>query len=211
MKRFSPVAGATLFLVAFPLAGALGQAGISGSSHDFTSATGPSTTYQFAGSLCETCHVPHSPASGSSGPLWNHAVTTATFTLYSSSTLNATTGQPAGVSKLCLSCHDGTVAVDSYGGATGTLNIPSGDDHYIGTDLSNDHPVSFTYNAALATADGGLQTPSGTPATVGSSNLPLFSDQLECATCHNPHGAGASLTKFLRHEVVTICTQCHNK
>lgn len=206
MKKRSAVAYSTLLLVAWPLASVWGQ-GVSGSRHDFTAGTGPNATYQFAASLCETCHVPHGGATGLAAPLWNHAVTAQSFTLYSSSTLNATMGQPDGVSRLCLSCHDGTVAVDSYGGTTGTRLIPSTSERYIGTDLSNDHPVSFTYDAALATADGGLQSPSG--GTVGSSNLPLYSDKLQCGTCHNPHGTVNA--DFLRHAATTICTQCHIK
>ncbi len=72
---------------------------ITGSAHDF-SAEGYGSTQ-----ICIFCHAPHNNAGGT--PLWNHAPTAATFTLYSSSTLNSTQAQPAGVSKLCLSCHDG--------------------------------------------------------------------------------------------------------
>ncbi len=209
MKKHLPVICSALLFLALPLGAALGQAGIQGSSHDFTGTGADTVNYKFAASLCETCHVPHNPASGSSGPLWNHAVTAATYTLYTSATLNATMAQPGGVSKLCLSCHDGTVAVNSYGGVTGTKLIPNTDPHYIGVDLSNDHPVSFTYDAALATLDGGLVTPSG--GKVGTGNLPLYTNKLECATCHNPHGAGVSMVKFLRYDAATICTQCHTK
>ena len=67
-------------------------------------------------------------------PLWNHKVTTATYTLYSSPTLKATLSQPTHYgSKLCLSCHDGTVALDSFGGNTGTTFIDSSNS--VGTDL----------------------------------------------------------------------------
>lgn len=207
MKKHIAAGYATCLLLTWPFGVALGQATLQGSSHDFTATGADTVNYKFAASLCETCHVPHSPASASSGVLWNHAVTTATYALYSSSTLDATVGQPAGVSKLCLSCHDGTVAVNSYGGTTGTKYISGADS--LGIDLSNDHPVSFTYDAALATADGELATPAG--GTVGAANLPLYANQLECGTCHDPHGASASYTKFLRYPAATICTQCHTK
>lgn len=206
MKKYLSIGHSALVLVVVPFALARGQ-GVSGSMHDFTAATGPNTTYQFAGSLCETCHTPHGGATGLAAPLWNHEVTAATFTTYSSSTLNATVGQPAGVSRLCLSCHDGTVAVDSYGGVTGTTAIPNTDPHYLGTDLSNDHPVSFTYDAALVTADGGLVSPLS--ATQATAELPLYTGQLQCGTCHNPHGTANA--DFLRHAAVTLCTQCHTK
>lgn len=206
MQRQSRIGYSMLLLIASPLALARGQ-GVSGSAHDFTSATGPNTTYQFAASLCETCHTPHGGATGLAAPLWNHEVTAAVFTLYSSSTLNAAPTQPDGVSKLCLSCHDGTVAVDSYGGTTGSTSIPNTDPHYIGTDLSNDHPVSFTYDAALATADGGIVTPAS--ASQVTAELPLYSSKMQCGTCHNPHGT--TNLDFLRHDPITLCTQCHNK
>ncbi len=198
------------FLLAFPFEAVFGQATLQGSRHDFTSTGADTINYKFAASLCETCHVPHSPVSAASGLLWNHATTTATYTVYSSSTLNAgALGQPAGVSKLCLSCHDGTVAVNSYGGNTGTKYIRGAGGDSLGVNLSNDHPVSFTYDAALATADGELATPAG--GKVGSANLPLYTSMLECGTCHDPHGASVSYTKFLRYTAATICTQCHTK
>ena len=59
--------------------------------------------------VCIFCHTPHH-ASGD-GPLWNHQMSGASYTPYSSSTLKATVGQPTGSSRLCLSCHDGTVAL----------------------------------------------------------------------------------------------------
>ena len=134
------------------------------SKHDF-SASGPNATYKGTGTqVCVYCHAPH--ASTALTPLWNHASTAATFTLYTSSTLNATTAQPGGVSKLCLSCHDGTVAVDSFGGATGTKLVTGSP--LLGTDLSNDHPIGFTYDAALVTADPGLRAIT-TAATIGTT------------------------------------------
>ena len=67
-------------------------------------------------------------------------------------------GQPDGVSLLCLSCHDGTVALDAYGGDPGNAGT-IGDQFDLGTDLNNDHPISIVYDSALATLDGGLHDP----------------------------------------------------
>ena len=81
---------------------------IVGSKHDMSA-----LTWNAEGEICITCHTPHNSQAASVGaPLWNHASTTTVFGLYTSTTsatLNASTGQPAGTSKLCLSCHDGTV------------------------------------------------------------------------------------------------------
>ena len=186
------VAGAAALL--FAATSSMGQS-IVGTPHDF-SARGWGSTQ-----ICIFCHTPHNGTTNLPAPLWNHAVTASTFTLYSSSTLNAIVGQPAENSKLCLSCHDGTVAIDSFGGRTGT-NFMTGS-ALLGANLSNDHPVSLTYDAALVAADGGLKTP---PA-----DLPLFSSKVECATCHNVHNN--SLGDFLRasNAASGLCLKCHNK
>lgn len=142
--------GAPLLLL---LAAPPSDAQIAGTAHDLSGRGWGSTE------ICIFCHVPHN--AGSTGQLWNHALTTQTFQLYSntvSSTFNATTSQPGGASKLCLSCHDGTVALDSFGAQTGTHFISG--TRNLGADLRNDHPISFTYDGTLASADGGLVAPS---------------------------------------------------
>ena len=108
-----------LFIVAVPSA----MADITGSYHDFS---GNSWS---GGQICVVCHTPHSGDTSGDAPLWNHETTTATFTMYSSSTMNATASSPGGRSKLCLSCHDGTVALDSFGGNTGTNIISRSEEH----------------------------------------------------------------------------------
>ena len=54
--------------------------------------------------ICKFCHTPHNARP--QAPLWNRNNAGGPYTLYSSSTLNATLGQPDGSSILCLSCHD---------------------------------------------------------------------------------------------------------
>lgn len=181
---------------------------IAGSAHDFSD-QGWGTS-----EICLPCHTPHfGDLTVADAPLWNHEVTAATFTLYDSPTLDASDlGQPEGASKLCLSCHDGTVALDSYGGSTGSNIIPG---HVrIGTDLSDDHPVSFTYNTTLATADGGLFDPSTANSGLGGTITEdmLFSDQLQCATCHDVHNSsGVDKLLVLANTGSALCLTCHNK
>ncbi|RMF95793.1 MAG: cytochrome C [Gammaproteobacteria bacterium] len=192
---------------------------IAGSDHDF-SGINPD------GQICVNCHTPHNAdTSVATAPLWNHDVTSATFTLYSSPTMNAIPGQPSGSSKLCLSCHDGTVAVDSFGGRTGSVFIQPTDSHYIGTDLSNDHPISITYDSALATADPGLNDPAVTTVTIGQggdktntgtvSELMLPADQVQCSSCHDVHNnfVPPGAKDLLRVTVANsqLCFTCHNK
>lgn len=186
---------------------------IVGSAHDF-SAEGWA-----AGQICLPCHTPHrADTTVVDAPLWNHEVTAATFTPYSSPSLDATMGQPSGTSKLCLSCHDGTVAVDSFGGNTGTTFMTG--DANVGADLTDDHPVSFTYDAALATTDGELVNPAadgdadGDTVGVAAPFLPLFAGQLQCASCHDVHNtASAGNPKLLLAPAAgsAICLKCHEK
>lgn len=199
---------------------------IAGTAHDLSGAG------YSGGQICVVCHTPHGGnTTVTDAPLWNHAVTTATYTLYSSSTLNAgPMTQPSGVSKLCLSCHDGTVAVDSFGGATGT-NFMTGPEAVGRADqgsLANDHPIGFVYDAALVTLDGSLH-PTTNPVTIGTggsrtrtgtiANQLLFNGRLECASCHDVHntftasngtGGGAPLLRITKAGS-TICLTCHNK
>lgn len=180
-------------------------ADISGSDHDF-SGQGWS-----GGEICIVCHTPHkADTTVTDAPLWNHEVTVATFTLYSSSTLDATLGQPDGISKLCLSCHDGTVAIDAFGGKSGSSYITGS--ALIGTDISDDHPISFTYNTALATADGGLYDPSTQSSGLGSTIAAdmLFSDKLECASCHDVHDDTYEPFLIKSNAGSALCLTCHN-
>jgi predicted CXXCH cytochrome family protein len=197
---------------------------IVGSKHDF-SASGPSVDYKGTGTqVCVYCHAPHNGAGTTL--LWNHAASAATYNLYNStvsSTMNAAPSQPAGVSKLCLSCHDGTIAIDSFGGVTGTKVATGG--ALLGIDLRNDHPIGFVYNAALVTADPGLRAVS-TAATIGTGNTGtietkmLFgaagSATMECASCHDVHNSTSGTaveSKLLRitTSASALCTTCHIK
>lgn len=195
-----------LILVAFLQSAKSAKAGsIVGTDHDLSATFG-------GGQVCVSCHAPHNNTTGGD-LLWNHDRTTATYTVYSSDTLNGVVGQPGSRSLLCLSCHDGTVAIDSFGGTTGT-NFMSGNKN-LGTNLSTSHPVGFTFNTALATADGGLYDPSTTnvPALGGTIDAKMLrAGKVECVSCHEPHNKFGN-ADFLRITNVgsQICLVCHNK
>ena len=189
---------------------------ITGSAHDFSAATWNSGSG--SGQICKVCHTPHNAKVGAALqiiPLLNHETTaTAAFTLYSTAnsgtnTLNAVTGQPVGTSKACLSCHDGTVALSSMGSTTGGVDRIS-TANLLGTDLSNDHPISFTYDAALATADGSLVTPA--TASLAVTGVPLFGAKMECASCHDVHNT-LGIANLLRVSTgnSALCLKCHSK
>ena len=135
--------------------------------------------------------------------------------LYDSPTLDATVGQPNNNSKLCLSCHDGTVALENFGGVTTGVTLVTGSAR-IGPDLSNHHPVSFTYDATLAGDDGGLFDPTTqTSGIVGGGTINedmLFLTSMECASCHDVHNS-TGLTNLLikSNGASALCLTCHNK
>lgn len=192
------------------LAAAPASAQVSGTAHDLSAAEGN-------GQICIFCHTPHNAVPAV--PLWNHTLSTNTFTAYDSPTMNALdnndwTGGDGNVSALCMSCHDGSVGLGSLinegpGGTpsnsgtlmTGTANL--------GTDLSNDHPVAFTYSPAVQTADGELTDP-----TTLTGPVHLFgpgADQLECASCHDPHNDTNPPFLVMSNNGSALCLTCHNK
>lgn len=190
--------------------------------------------------ICVFCHTPHASTLDNSvaAPLWNKQYSTATYTQYDSASIQASIDDnPGGSSKLCLSCHDGTLAIGqvnvlegrgnqrvSMQGVQGGGQMPLGTDGYtrnLGKDLTNDHPISLVYDAALAVADGELFDPSndvdGQGAQVGIRGSSTVDNQprlvlegasesaakMQCTTCHDPHLTGlaedsGTTIKFLR-------------
>jgi len=157
--------------------------------------------------LCVFCHTPHNSVPSRS--LWNKDLPGITYQLYASSTLRASLNQPTGSSRLCLSCHDGFVAM-------GNLRVPGTADQLklgplvgktvLGTDLSDDHPVSFVYDAALAAKHPGLLDPAGLP-----KQLPLDSKkEMQCTTCHDAHDNTRGNFMRLDNPAGAMCTACHD-
>lgn len=190
------------------------------SPHDFDSGLAYPTGNTLLGGImkesCQVCHIPH--AAATTVALWGHNTTNQSFTPYSSYSLNATVGQPKGVSLACLSCHDGVTAILS-GGVNKTIGIAS--EAYVGINLTGVHPVSFTYGDTLVNADGELASPASNGYV--ASIFPLFGsgkDQLECGTCHDVHNsentntAGGPAQHLLRSKyggTEAFCEKCHNK
>ena len=190
---------------------------ILGSPHDFT-------VYNWSGGqVCIACHNPQSAnTSVTVAPQWNHTLSTQSYAVYASSTLKANVGQPGMRSKLCLSCHDGTVAVDSFGGASGSQYIKSANNTGIG--LKDDHPIGFIYDTALANLNGSLFDPVAKSITIGSggatqtgtvASLLLYDGgQIECSSCHDVHNkytVGTSGLMKLGSAGSAICKACHSK
>lgn len=160
--------------------------------------------------ICVFCHTPHN--ANPAVPLWNQTLSSGvTYQPYTSTTIKATVGLPTGSSKLCLACHDGTVALGNTINngripmqglnAQGQLTGRS----VLGTDLRNDHPISFVPVA------GGqiLLPPPASPVKLDANG------QVQCVSCHNAHRMDIDPTtlKFLvmSNSASGLCIVCHNQ
>ena len=185
----------TVFLLfLFAAAGSV-SGGVEGTAHDLSATQG--------GDVCGFCHTPHGAIGGT--PLWNHRLSNAYYQIYQSTSLQAKPGQPTGSSKLCLSCHDGTIALgDTVRGNYSGAKIPPGKTN-LDTDLSDDHPIGFVYSGSLSAEDTQLRTPSSLP-----ESLKLKDGLLQCTTCHDPHDN--KYGKFLTMSNVRsqMCINCHD-
>lgn len=184
----------------------------------------PRLTFAFGTfQVCSFCHTAHQdPVANAIDPLWNHQMSTvASYGVYGSTTLNATPADLGGqntVSNLCLGCHDGTVGINStFSPVPGlttftpvilTTAIPANPLTHNG--LTDDHPVNFTYDAALANADGGIIVPVSTAWVDAGQNFPLFGGYMQCSTCHDAHNGRSGV--FIRQSnsgTLTLCLDCH--
>jgi len=227
--------------------------GINGTVHDLgTAHDGMNYTANPADSLqrtCIFCHAPHntirlSPANGGPGfgsgpqapdafdylPLWNHELTAnyASYTMYQNGPgapqVGPKAAAPGGVSLLCLSCHDGSISVNSYGNASQLASSRSGgglpifDEYAIGEAnyLGNHHPIGFSYNA-VAAVDTGIRDADiaalGAAGTVRDHLYGPGSTDMECATCHSVHNTGNTGETLLwrSDEDSRLCLTCHDK
>lgn len=215
-----------IFLVAAfaMVASTASAASIKNTKHDFSSKGGiwaGSTDFQ----ICQPCHTPHNAQVAEL--LWNHTPTTQVYTVYSSYayqgfTVAATNGIDE-TSKKCLSCHDGSIALDAFGGNAGGTFITGsariGDDILgadVNTDLSNDHPIGFGY-AAVAGADTEIRALGVAPLDAGNLFTELTNqDIMGCYTCHDVHNTDTPAvggSKLLRQTNVSsaLCLTCHIK
>ena len=162
--------------------------------------------------ICIFCHTPHN--SSPSAALWNRGDPGSTYQPYTSSTSQSGAGQPNGSSLLCLSCHDGTIALGNVlsrpspiAMTGGVSTIPVTAPGYIGTDLSDDHPISFMYSPELAVARGELADPSLLDPRIKLD----IAGQIQCTSCHDPHDNTYGKFLVMSNQATALCTSCHVK
>jgi len=183
--------------------------------HDLSpAATGTSpVTGRLSGS-CYYCHAPHSGVGGMT-PLWNQKLSTEVYTPYTSSTYSETGASqpPQGTdSVLCLSCHDGSVALgttQAYGSVPMSGSLKAADIN----NTQSSHPLSMR----LPLKDAPYLSPSlvsaGKTADVTGA-VKLIKGNIECTTCHSAHIQAIDTVnqKFLVRDSSSgqMCLACHD-
>ena len=173
--------------------------------------------------VCKFCHIPHDAVVPH--PLWGHALSNAEYRVPDITSPSGGTRpapQPNGASRLCLSCHDGTVALGDVGGGpiamAGAQRLTPGRPGYIGTDLSGSHPISFVVPDASGSSgpsdgrDMGLR-----PLSSITSDPDVRLDaqgRMQCTTCHDPHSdryyeKGKVPHFWVKPTVQEVCITCH--
>lgn len=181
--------------------------------------------------VCKFCHVPHNAVEPV--PLWGHALPAGepyqTPETRVRPGLRLPSPQPDGASRLCLSCHDGTVALGEVAGESqpiamrGAQRLEPDRHGFLGTDLSGSHPISMVVSdtaggAALAGPDAGDDTDMMLrPLAVIRDDARVRLDsqgKMQCTTCHDPHDdrnfrGGAVPHFWVSTTVEEVCLACH--
>lgn len=219
-------AGAPTLLAALLAAGAAlaGDGGVSMTRHNL-SVTGPGPVRSTSeDQICVFCHASH--VQGASSPLWNRQTSGAVaYTPYESATLSARAREPDGASKLCMSCHDGTIALGSVRtredpipvrGAGASGRLADGSPSNLGFDLSGTHPVSLRYDEAMARGRDGVADTwlRPDPMAPDGSDLLDRGGKVQCTSCHDPHSdpaaEGLPVPPFWRGDSFSqVCEACH--
>lgn len=184
------------------------------SKHDFRASSTAVIRSVSGQDPCVFCHTPHNANPGTY--LWNQKLSTANSSVYSSTTLqaNVTAIQPQDTSKLCLSCHDGTIALGDtvndgliafLQGAGYTLPTSSPSNLAGNKAFTDDHPFGF-----IPVVGNEIQNPpSGDPVHLDAGG------KVQCSTCHEPHQEYIDPTvgKFLKksNQSSGVCLTCHVK
>lgn len=165
-----------LGLLFFVISGSA-AAGIFNTKHNLGSmGLNAASNYSGTTEICVFCHTPHGGDETAAVPIWNRHLDPTGFQTYDqlgTTTLDASIEPVGSVSLACLSCHDGTQAMDSlindpgsgrevpafrngvWSGQAATVNGRIGPSTVItnlGKDLTNDHPIGLQF------AGGGYST-----------------------------------------------------
>ncbi len=124
------------------------------------------------------------------------------------------TGQP----RVCEFCHTphaantDLAATPLWNRAETTQTFTLYGNLVLGTDLSNDHPISMPYPTAAQ--DPEFKTPPDASRGWGGASkndVKLYGGWIQCSSCHNVHNPDT--TPFLRKSNAQsgLCPTCHNR
>ena len=213
--KFRFVLSLLVLTVCLPFLMGAGKSSIVNSPHNL-SVSGPGDIKSLKETrICIFCHSSHNASS--EGPLWNHVTTNpGKFKAYERSTLKGLPEQPNGATKLCLSCHDGTIAVGAVHGIPGGIGmqgvgadggIPVNRRSNLGTDLSGTHPVSIRFKQDQALQKSSLRWPPTDPQNEVGVDADGF---VQCTSCHDAHGSRSKKLPFWNKETFgQVCKVCH--
>lgn len=137
------------------------------------------------GEVCVYCHTPHQASTALPAPLWNRTTRATTYTMPAARDPGAS--QPGAASLACLSCHDGTVAVDSIINMPGPGRVDRAQERG-----QNDEFLSRAW-----------RNPTGAEADTHAAL-----DRTGCLSCHSP-GSGRNAQDFTRALIGTDLRDDH--
>ena len=207
-----------------PSQGVPGSTGVSLSPHNLSRGG----VQVGSGQVCLPCHTSHGAQAGQPA-LWNHRVNTGmTYSLYNTTHSTRFRSNYVGLdtaSKLCLSCHDGAIAVDSFSGMTAGTHFVTGT-KAVGQngDLGSVHPVGLRYPGSSFDGKTWRPTPGYNDPTSprfsaegvgGNKGVQLIdladgSKGVGCLSCHSSHNNTNG--RFLRTDMKYsfLCLKCHD-
>jgi predicted CXXCH cytochrome family protein len=192
----------------------LGMHDLSSSGQITTSPAPVSTTSKGMLSACQFCHAPHSGL-GNSTPLWSQQLSTSSYTLRSDTTnaeLQPTLGS---ASSLCLSCHDGTVALGQttpYGNVNPNKDTFNDPYDIVGSDLANVHPFNLTLPLKQTSPTPTLLDSVVAGTGTGNPAVKLIDKNVQCTSCHDPHYQSIDKTSnflVMDNTGSALCLACH--
>ncbi len=158
--------------------------------------------------VCVFCHTPHN--ANPQSPLWNKKLEGVNYSLYPPYTSTSMRGAPAGptgATRLCLSCHDGMIALGEVLEPSQKIamtvvgGIPPSNPSNFGTSLAKHHPVSFSYYSSLPNAE---LAPGPPPGLLFYTN-----GVMQCTTCHDAHDNTNKKFLAVDNKNSALCVLCH--
>ncbi|MEI6827843.1 MAG: hypothetical protein WCK54_19805 [Desulfuromonadales bacterium] len=222
LKKITVAIALTGLMAGAAYAGISAGTGINGSRHDMNAITGTAKDGMLRS--CVFCHTPHNAAATLDGPLWNRATTLlnpAAYGWIAPANSAITIADPlVGPTRLCMSCHDGSIAYDSHNGSIGANaaapgTVFLGATHRAHVDIAVTHPIGFQYALAVTKRPGELVPITGSfisgPSTDLAANTfdtkartiaaagrkiadTLYQGNVTCASCHEVHNTNNAVS-----------------